>query len=66
VQDAAGPCAKEELAALEEPASAVEDALKNYHDTDPMFLGRCGSLLNNTLQSASTNGCFPLDAGHGP
>jgi hypothetical protein len=63
IVDAGGPCAVEELAALEYRGSSVQEALSNYTQIDPSFLGYCGSALNYVFQSARTNGCFVPDAG---
>ncbi len=60
----AGACVTEELAALEYRSDSVEQALSNYTQIDPSFLGYCGSALNYVFQSARTNGCFASsDAG---
>jgi hypothetical protein len=56
----AGPCATEELAVLQYRSDSVEQALSNYTQIDPAFLGYCGSALNYVFQSARTNGCFVL------
>jgi hypothetical protein len=62
-----GPCATEELAVLQYRSDSVEQALSNYTQIDPAFLGYCGSALNYVFQSARTNGCFALlDAGPNP
>jgi hypothetical protein len=63
ILDASGPCATEELAALQYRTSSVQQALSNYTQIDPSFLGYCGSALNYVFQSARTNGCFVADAG---
>ncbi len=58
-----GPCANEELSALERSANNIQDALKNYGDLDPTSLGYCGAALNQLYQNARTDSCF-ADAGH--
>ena len=64
IVDAGGPCATEEMAALQYRSDSVEQALSNYTQIDPAFLGYCGSALNYVLQNARSGGCFPpADAG---
>jgi len=57
-----GPCATEEMAALEELSTSVQDALLNYTALGSGFLGNCGSTLNYVYVSGQNSGCFP-DAG---
>jgi hypothetical protein len=59
--DAGGPCAVEELAALEYRPDEIQDAVKNYADDDPSFSGYAGSALNHVFQVGTANSCF--DAG---
>ena len=59
----AGPCAAQELAALQYRSDSVEQALSNYTQVDPAFLGYCGSALNYVFQNARANACFAADAG---
>jgi hypothetical protein len=57
-----GPCAQEELAALEELPSDVRDAILNYSSTSSLgFPGVCGGTLNYIYSSANSYGCFPGD-----
>jgi hypothetical protein len=55
-----GPCTTEELSALEYPASAAQDALKNYQETTLPIpdQGSCGAPLNQVFQDARINKCF--------
>jgi hypothetical protein len=55
-----GPCTIEELSALEYPASAAQDALKNYQETTLPIpdQGSCGAPLNQVFQDARINKCF--------
>ncbi len=65
IVDAGGPCATEELAALQATPSSVQTALTNYTQFDTEYHGYCGSALNFVFQNARTNGCFSLlDGGH--
>jgi hypothetical protein len=57
--DGGGPCATEELAALEYRADDINDALKNFTDTTN-GAGR----LNQVFQCGISNTCFAGDAGH--
>jgi hypothetical protein len=67
IVDAGGPCATEELAALQATPSAIQTALTNYTQFDPDYDGYCGSSLNFVFQNARTNGCFLLlDGGGNP
>src|SRR5262249_23179704 len=64
IVDAGGPCAAEELAALQATSAGIQTALSNYTQFDPQYPGYCGSSLNFVFQNARTNGCFRLvDAG---
>jgi hypothetical protein len=62
--DASGPCAAQELAALEYPAVSP-DVLKNFTNTAPnaaQFLGFCAGNLNGLLQTAVSYDCFEAGA----
>jgi hypothetical protein len=62
--DAGGPCAKEELGALEsltDPASIVS-AVEQYKTLDPKVAGFCAHALNNVYGVGVGYGCF-ADAG---
>jgi hypothetical protein len=59
-----GPCATEELAALQYRPDSIEKALTNYYDITPQFAGVCGGSLNYVFQQGIGLGCFQnLDAG---
>lgn len=61
-----GPCAAEELAALEELPTDVSDALGNYTNFaagDPNFSGFCGGALNQLFTTVLSDGCFASDGG---
>jgi hypothetical protein len=61
--DASGPCAAQELAALEYPTIS-QDVLLNFSNNAPNaagFLGFCAGNFNFVLQTAASNGC--LEAG---
>jgi hypothetical protein len=65
--DASGPCAAEELAALEslsDPAS-IQAALLTYTSPSPTYVGYCGAALNAIFQGAglSQGSCFYPDGG---
>jgi hypothetical protein len=63
--DANGPCAKEELAAMEslsDPASLGVTQLA-YTSGDPKMIGYCGKFLNNVYLTAFQTGCFRGDGG---
>ncbi len=61
--DAGGPCAQEELAALESPdPSALSSTILNYKTLDPQTVGFCGHALNNVFSVGVQLGCF-TDAG---
>jgi hypothetical protein len=66
--DAGGPCAAQELAALQATQATVQTALENYAG-DPVAAqnnpGYCGAALNYIFQNAAEVGCFPADAGGG-
>ena len=66
IVDASGPCAVEELGALQATPSAVQGALTNYTEFDPQYTGYCGSALNFVFQNARTNACFMLLDGGAP
>jgi hypothetical protein len=61
--NASGPCGAQELAALEERADTIQDALKNYTATGGIagFRGAGGSQLNYVYGGARSYECF--DAG---
>jgi hypothetical protein len=63
VKNATGPCMKEEMAALELPAGSIQQALQNYVNESPSFLGYGGSLLNWLFSNGKTYDCFAVDAG---
>jgi hypothetical protein len=68
ILDAGGPCAAEEIAALQVAPGSLEPALENYNDLTPLTLGNlgyCGSLLNSVFQNAITGACFSLLDGGG-
>jgi hypothetical protein len=62
IVDAGGPCATEELAALQATPSSVQTALTNYTQIDTEYHGYCGSALNFVFQNARTQACF-IDGG---
>jgi hypothetical protein len=58
-----GPCAAQEMAALEELPGSTGDALMHFTAVPPTtFLGVCGSTMNEVMQLGYTNHCF-IDAG---
>jgi hypothetical protein len=65
--DAGGPCASQELGALEysNNTDGVLMATKDFFNSDPGFAGLGGSMLNSIFQFARSNGCFPADGGSG-
>jgi hypothetical protein len=66
-----GPCAAEEMAALEEPTGSTLQALEGYYQPSNVmtmsgadFTGSCAGILNGIFSSGAA--CFPtLDAGGG-
>jgi hypothetical protein len=66
--DAGGPCAAQELAALQATQATLQTALENYA-ADPVAAqnnpGYCGAALNYVFQNAAELGCFPADAAGG-
>ena len=59
ILDAGGPCAAEELAALQ-ATSVTSQTLENYNDITPQDPGYCGSALNFVFQNAGSLNCFAL------
>jgi hypothetical protein len=56
-----GPCASQEMAALEEIPGDTSDALQNYlSGFGSSALGVCGSELNSIFDLGNSNQCFPL------
>jgi hypothetical protein len=55
-----GPCASQEMAALEEIPGDTSDALQNYFSLiGSSALGVCGSELNSIIDLGNDNQCFP-------
>jgi hypothetical protein len=64
--DAAGPCAVQELAALQcPPSESVQNCAQNFYTNDPASAGYGGAALNLVFQNAGGNGCWTAgqDAG---